>query len=43
MGFREISRAEYLARLLQTERWWDKPGRWQIEADLRTVADRQPN
>jgi leucyl/phenylalanyl-tRNA--protein transferase len=42
MGFREIPRGEYLSRLSQAERSAGKSGRWQVEADLATVADWQP-
>jgi leucyl/phenylalanyl-tRNA---protein transferase len=42
MGFRNIPRADYLARLAQAERAPGKPGRWQAEADVATVADWQP-
>ncbi|HET7912546.1 MAG TPA: leucyl/phenylalanyl-tRNA--protein transferase [Pseudolabrys sp.] len=43
MGFREIPREDYLVRLAQSGRQADKPGRWQVETDLTTVADWQPN
>jgi len=42
MGFREVPRAEYLTRLAQAERRPGKSGRWQVEADVATVADWQP-
>ena len=42
MGFREIPRDEYLRCLIQAERQAEKPGRWRIETDLKTVADWQP-
>lgn len=42
MGFREIPRREYLDRLAKAERQPEKIGRWQVEADLATVADWQP-
>ena len=42
MGFREIPRAEFLARLAEAERRSGKSGRWQVEADVATVADWQP-
>ena len=42
MGFREIPRAEFLTRLAQAERRPGKSGRWQVEADLATIADWQP-
>jgi leucyl/phenylalanyl-tRNA--protein transferase len=38
MGFREIPRAEYLARLAEAEDAAGRPGRWQVETDLATVA-----
>jgi leucyl/phenylalanyl-tRNA--protein transferase len=41
MGFREIPREDYLVRLAQSGA--NTPGRWQVEADLTTVADWQPN
>ncbi len=42
MGFREIPRRDYLARLAQAERRPGKSGRWQVEADVAAVADWQP-
>jgi leucyl/phenylalanyl-tRNA---protein transferase len=42
MGFREIPRHDYLARLAQAERGPGKSGRWQVEADVTAVADWQP-
>ena len=42
MGFREIPRSDYLVQLAQALRIADKSGRWQIEADVATVADWQP-
>jgi leucyl/phenylalanyl-tRNA--protein transferase len=42
MGFREISRRDYLDQLTQAVRRPDKAGRWQAEADMATVADWQP-
>jgi leucyl/phenylalanyl-tRNA--protein transferase len=42
MGFRDIPRAEFLAQLAQAERRPGRPGHWQVEADLATVADWQP-
>jgi leucyl/phenylalanyl-tRNA---protein transferase len=42
MGFCEIPRSEFLTRLAQAERRPGKPGRWQVEADLATVAEWQP-
>jgi leucyl/phenylalanyl-tRNA--protein transferase len=42
MGFREIPRSEYLFKLALVERKPGKSGRWQVEADLATVAGWQP-
>ena len=42
MGFREIPRSEFLMRLAQAERRPGKSERWQVEADLPTVADWRP-
>jgi leucyl/phenylalanyl-tRNA--protein transferase len=42
MGFRDIPRSEFLARLSQAERRPDKMGRWPMEADLAAIADWQP-
>ena len=42
MGFREISRNDYLQLLAQATRRPDKIGRWQAEADAATIADWQP-
>ena len=42
MGFREIPRSDFLARLAQAVKQPDRTGRWQVEADLTTVADWQP-
>jgi leucyl/phenylalanyl-tRNA---protein transferase len=39
MGFREIPRKDYLARLHEAERAPARPGRWQVEADVAAVAD----
>jgi leucyl/phenylalanyl-tRNA--protein transferase len=43
MGFRDIPRSEFLTRLAQAERRPGKSGRWQVEADLATAADWQPD
>lgn len=43
IGFREIPRAEFLTRLAQAQRRPSNSGRWQIEADVATVADWQPD
>ena len=42
MGFREIPRWNYLARLRQVEKNPGRVGRWQAEAAVATVADWQP-
>jgi leucyl/phenylalanyl-tRNA--protein transferase len=42
MGFHEVPRAEFLTRLAQAEHQAGKSGRWQVEADLATVAEWQP-
>jgi len=42
MGFREISRGDYLDRLALAVRQPDKKGRWSIEAGTAQVADWQP-
>jgi leucyl/phenylalanyl-tRNA--protein transferase len=43
IGFREVPRAEFLARLGEADKRPGRPGRWQIEADAATVADWQPD
>ncbi|MBI2716866.1 MAG: leucyl/phenylalanyl-tRNA--protein transferase [Rhizobiales bacterium] len=42
MGFREIPRRDFLARLAEAVRLPAKTGRWQVEADLDTVSHWQP-
>jgi len=42
MGFRCISRADYLTRLAAVGQTPVKPGRWEVEADLKTVAAWDP-
>jgi leucyl/phenylalanyl-tRNA--protein transferase len=42
MGFREIPRWEFTARLAQAASLPGRPGRWQTEADAAAVADWQP-
>jgi leucyl/phenylalanyl-tRNA--protein transferase len=42
MGCRLIPRAEFIHCLAKNVRSGGKPGRWNIEADLNTVADWQP-
>jgi leucyl/phenylalanyl-tRNA--protein transferase len=42
MGFAEIPRTQFLARLVQARRLPGKSGRWQSETDAATVADWQP-
>ena len=41
MGFRDIPRADFLARLAAAERAPGKSGRWQVEADVAAVAEWQ--
>lgn len=41
MGFREIPRADYLARLTEASRRPARTGRWQTEADVNAIADWQ--
>jgi leucyl/phenylalanyl-tRNA---protein transferase len=43
MGFRDVPRADFLARLAHAEKRPGKSGRWQMEADAAAVADWQPN
>jgi leucyl/phenylalanyl-tRNA---protein transferase len=43
MGFRDISRSNYLDQLTQAARRPDEAGRWQAEADMAAVADWQPS
>ncbi|MDP2410704.1 MAG: leucyl/phenylalanyl-tRNA--protein transferase [Pseudolabrys sp.] len=42
MGFREIPRSDYLARLTKAAERPARIGRWHIEADLAAVADWRP-
>ena len=42
MGFRDISRADYLRRLTELSRASVPAGRWQVEADAKEVADWRP-
>lgn len=42
MGFREVPRGDYLARLSDAMRLAGKPARWSVEADVATVAEWQP-
>ncbi|MDO8878559.1 MAG: leucyl/phenylalanyl-tRNA--protein transferase [Pseudolabrys sp.] len=42
MGFREVPRWDFMARLRQADRQSGRVGRWQTEADVATVADWQP-
>jgi leucyl/phenylalanyl-tRNA--protein transferase len=42
LGCREIPRRDYLASLAEAARLPGKSGRWQVEADLATVADWRP-
>jgi leucyl/phenylalanyl-tRNA---protein transferase len=43
MGFRELARADYLARLAEAVRLSGKLGRWAVEAEVAAVADWQPD
>ena len=43
MGFREVPRADYLARLADAMRLAGRPGPWTCEADVAAVADWQPS
>jgi leucyl/phenylalanyl-tRNA--protein transferase len=43
MGFRDVARREYLARLSDALRLPGNGGRWQVEADVAAVADWQPD
>jgi leucyl/phenylalanyl-tRNA--protein transferase len=43
MGFREIPRGDFLAKLTQAQKTPVRVGRWQVEADLAAIADWQPN
>lgn len=42
MGFRQIPRGDYLARLAAALRRPGRPGRWTVEADAREVAEWRP-
>ena len=42
MGFREVPRRDFLARLAEAVRLPAKSGRWQVEADLATVSHWRP-
>jgi len=42
MGFREIPRGEFLRLLSDAERHPGHTGRWQVESDLETIAEWQP-
>jgi leucyl/phenylalanyl-tRNA--protein transferase len=42
LGFRDIPRQDYLARLRDAVKAPDKTGRWQVETDLTTVSNWQP-
>jgi len=41
MGFREMSRDQYLSLLETVRDMPGRPGHWQVEADLATIADWQ--
>jgi leucyl/phenylalanyl-tRNA--protein transferase len=43
MGFRDVPRNDYLFKLELVGRRPGKPGRWQMETELKTVADWQPD
>ena len=43
MGFRSIPRSDYLGRLTIAAAVPRRPGRWQVEDDVKTVADWQPD
>jgi leucyl/phenylalanyl-tRNA--protein transferase len=43
MGFELVPRAVFQARLIEARRVPDRCGRWQVEADLPTVAQWQPS
>jgi leucyl/phenylalanyl-tRNA---protein transferase len=43
MGFREIPRAEFLARLRDAQRSPGRPGRWQVETDAMAAANWRPS
>jgi leucyl/phenylalanyl-tRNA--protein transferase len=42
MGFREIPRSDFLARLAKAAKQPDRRGRWQVEAEMAKIADWQP-
>ena len=42
MGFREIPRRDFLNRLTTAGKNPGRIGRWQVDADMQTVADWQP-
>lgn len=42
MGFREVPRREFLNRLTEAQRKPERIGRWQVEADMVSIADWQP-
>ena len=42
MGFRDIPRGDFLKLLAEAEQKPGKSGRWQVEADVATVADWRP-
>ena len=43
MGFREVPRRDYLARLADAVRQPSRIGRWQVEADVDTISRWQPS
>jgi hypothetical protein len=42
MGFREIPRGDFLAKLATSAKRPERIGRWQVETDLTTVSNWQP-
>ncbi|HEY0224404.1 MAG TPA: leucyl/phenylalanyl-tRNA--protein transferase [Pseudolabrys sp.] len=42
LGFRDVARQDYLARLRNAVKEPGKTGRWQVETDLTTVSNWQP-
>lgn len=43
MGFHTVPRAQFLAQFAESQRLGDRPGRWQTETDLATVAAWEPD
>jgi leucyl/phenylalanyl-tRNA--protein transferase len=42
MGFRDVPRSEFLARLAEAQKIPPKSGRWQVEADVAEIAEWNP-